>query len=534
MNKIVGMLLVIFCFPLVAQADLTNISQIKKAESRHARMAFFRLRPKQKKVMFDASGPGKITHLWLTIGYGRKEGSLVDPKEAGYTDFRDFIIRMYWDNEDEPSVEVPLSELFGCGFGIREKHYSIVNAVDGRGGFTTYWPMPFKKAARIEIYNDTDVCFPIYWNIDWEKDPEISENTGYFHSYYRTDTVDIFNEYLMLEAEGQGHFTGMVYSVIPSTDKLWWGEGDEMFYIDGDPDPSVRGTGTEDYFNQSWGIKPVTRLYTGCFKSEEGTAMYRFHINDPIHFKESLKLTFQTLYGSFGSLRPSSKLASTVFWYQTEPHKPWKSELPNSKQIDDTFENVNADKCESIDISSIANMGLIDEEAKDQKGGWIDNGKYYDLRNMPTGTQTLAGVPFEIKNECVALYSPDRPYFPKETESLTINSRAKEIYFLVGTAWGQNFNDEPAGSVEIEYENGSKEEKAFRMGKELTDWLKGAPYPDMIGKPAWQGRNLNGNRCTIYAVKWENPNPNEKIKQMKFDCSDGRPVLGVFAITLSE
>ncbi len=533
MKKLVAvfiLLLGISCY-----ADLASLVESKDAESRHARMAWFRLLPKQKVVIFDADGPGIITHFWTTIGQGLKEGSLVDPLKTGGTDFRDFIIRMYWDNEEHPSVEVPLSELFGCGFGIRQKHHSIVSAADGRGGFTTYWQMPFKKAAKIELYNNTDVTFPVYWNIDWEAYDELSEDTVYFHSYYNEDDVNVFDHHYIFEAEGKGHFTGLVYSVIPSTDKLWWGEGDEYFYIDGDADVTVRGTGTEDYFNQSWGIKPAMRLYTGFYEYDGNRkSMYRYHIKDPVHFKKSFRAEFEQLYGSLHRVDslPHTKVASTAFWYQTEPHKPLASELPDADPIDKEFD-VDIQKCHTLDITPAANMALKDEVAEDKKGGWTDQGKYMDLSPVPLGKNKMAGVPFDIKDKCAILHSTARTYFPKESKPLKIKDNASKVYFLIGTAWGQSFGLDPAGSAVMKYSDSSSEEYVFRMGKDLTDWFCGAPNKEMTSKP-WHFTNVHGNRFNLYVVEWNNPYPDKQIEEIFFKCSGGKPVLGVVGVTLYQ
>ncbi len=515
-------------------ADLNRITELSNAQSMHARMAYFELLPKQNVVMFDAKGPGKITHIWTTIGTGLKEGSLVEPYTAGATDFRDFIIRMYWDDEKRPSVEVPLSELFGCGFGIRQKHHSIVSAADGRGGFVTYWQMPFAKAARIELYNDTQVAFPVYWNIDWEKYDKFPKNTGYFHSHYRTAQVDCFKHHLMLEAEGRGHFAGLVYSVEPSTDKLWWGEGDEFFYIDGDVDPTIRGTGTEDYFNQSWGLKPAMRLYTGFYEYEGNRkSMYRYHIKDPVHFRKSFRAEFEQLYGSLHRVDfvPHTNVSSTVFWYQTEPHKTWENTLPEPAPMEQAFENVNIKNCRMLDISRVANMALVDKVGGDGQGGWVDQGKYLDLSPLPTGKRRFAGVPFNIKNACIVLHTPDRPFLPKTSQPLKINDSAKKIYFFIGTAWGQSFGLEPAGSVKIHYKDSSEQQYTFKMGRDLTDWFRGAPNHEMTSKP-WHFINEQGNRFYFYVVEWENPHPEKVIDNITFHHSGARPALGVTGITL--
>ena len=276
-------------------------------------------------TLADVQGPGEIVHIWLTIS----------DREYGYS--RLLVLRMYWDGEKEPSVECPVGDFFGMGHGLDVPFDSLPVRVssDGRGR-NCYWPMPFGKSARITITNEgRQRCNSFYYYIDWRKLDKPARNTGYFHASYRQEFPTVMGQnYLIADLAGRGHYVGTVLSCRQLTPG-WWGEGDDFFFIDGEKEPSLRGTGTEDYFCDGWGFRKQAGAYYGAPLVEGGeaghrTTVYRWHIPDPVVFTQSLRVEIEH---KGVAIRPdgtksgfderADDFSSVAFWYQTEPHKPF-------------------------------------------------------------------------------------------------------------------------------------------------------------------------------------------------------------------
>ncbi len=284
-------------------------------------------------------GAGCIRHIWFTIAHS-------DPMYR-----RNMILRIYWDGSDTPSVECPVGDFFGQGWGEHYDYVSLPLAAapkEGRG-LNCYFPMPFGDGAVLTMENDSDEdCNALFYYIDYEEYGKAPEDLGRFHANWSRSRAlspeGIENEHRqiiyepaknltdkynhpIIDAKGRGHFVGVNYYVDnPST--VWYGEGDDMFFIDGEPwPPSVHGTGTEDYFNTAWGPKELyLHPYFGYprVNNETGwlgrTHVYRFHIEDPIIFHKSLRGSIER--GHACGL--SSDMVTVAYWYQTLPHKPFK------------------------------------------------------------------------------------------------------------------------------------------------------------------------------------------------------------------
>ena len=195
-------------------------------------------------TLAELEGPGTIVHIWFTIAHDAQFYS------------RLLTLRMYWDGETNPSVECPVGDFFGIGHGVDKSFASIPIRVssDGRGR-NCYWPMPFKKSARITVTNESDKrCHAVYFYIDWQKQEPLRD-AAYFHAMYRQEHPCVMGRnYLLADIAGRGHYVGTlqsVYHVSPG----WYGEGDDFFFIDGAQEPRLRGTGTEDYFCDGWGFR---------------------------------------------------------------------------------------------------------------------------------------------------------------------------------------------------------------------------------------------------------------------------------------
>ena len=286
-------------------------------------------------TLAELEGPGQIVHIWFTIAHS-------DPYYP-----RMLTLKMYWDAEEHPSVECPVGDFFGMGHGLDKPFTSLPIRVssDGRGR-NCYWPMPFRKRARITVTNESgQPCDALYYYINWQKHPSLADDAAYFHAMYRQEFPCVMGRnYLLADIVGRGHYVGTVQSV-NLVSPGWYGEGDDFFFIDGEAEPSLRGTGTEDYFCDGWGFREQsgpfygTPLWEGYDTGDRGTA-YRFHIPDPIVFKKSLRAEIehkgsQTFPDgtSDGFIERDDLMSSVAFWYQVEPHKPWPALPPGLERL---------------------------------------------------------------------------------------------------------------------------------------------------------------------------------------------------------
>ncbi len=273
-------------------------------------------------VLADIKGPGAIKHIWITC----------DPKA-----YRDCILRMYWDGEKTPSVEVPIGDFFANGHCLRVNINSLMIAVNPSGGFNSYWPMPFRKSARIEVENQRlEEIGGFFYQITYELD-EVPDDAAYFHAQWRRaiSPIDAPEHVILDGIKGKGHYVG-TYMAWTQLANGWWGEGEIKFFMDGDKDdaPTICGTGTEDYFGGAWGFdasnfsSPYFGFQHVVGKSMEVGArmtLYRFHLQDPVFFKQDLRVTMQALgwrdlglpNARYHSLQDD--LASVAYWYQTLP-----------------------------------------------------------------------------------------------------------------------------------------------------------------------------------------------------------------------
>jgi hypothetical protein len=277
-------------------------------------------------TVLDDAGPGEISHIWFTIA------------DQEQFHLKKIVLRMYWDGEQTPSVEAPIGDFFGLGIGEYFLYQSAPLAVGADKALNCFFPMPFQKHARITVTNEGhDPIRSLYWNIDWRafRSP-LPGAMAYFHAQYRQVTPNIAvsdtklnldgkNNYVWIEASGRGHFVGVTMSVIENADG-WWGEGDDMFFIDGEKRPSINGTGTEDYFLGAWdfGGKPFSYALFGApvvgpEKKGAKWSVYRFHLDSPIPFTKSLRATIEHGHGN----DRADNFYSVAYWYQIEPHAPF-------------------------------------------------------------------------------------------------------------------------------------------------------------------------------------------------------------------
>ena len=279
------------------------------------------IEPGDTLTLVDHEGTGVVRRWWVTI----------DPRDDPEV-LRNLIVRCYWDDEATPSVEVPVTDFFGMGFGEWKDYVSMpLNMTSG--GYNSYWPMPFHRHARITVENrSTKPVSSFYYNIDIRTYDRLPQDARYFHAQFRQVRTEAGRPVTILDTKGSGHYVGTLISMQSEQGEgISYLEGDERIFIDGERTPSIVGTGTEDYFSSGWYF--ITGEYSAPYhgvtvKDEEHGRInaYRWHIEDPIPFKSSF--LFQIEHGGTND-RPGVEYASVAFWYQTHPHAPFPS-LPES------------------------------------------------------------------------------------------------------------------------------------------------------------------------------------------------------------
>jgi hypothetical protein len=268
-------------------------------------------------TLASIKGTGIIQHIWITT----------DPKA-----YRNCVLRFYWDDEENPSVEVPLGDFFVNLHGLRYNVNSLPIVVNPNGGFNSYWPMPFRKNVRITITNeDTAKVDHFFYQITYTLMDSLNENFGYFHAQWRRSmTTREKPEHIILsDIIGEGHYVGTALAWTQLSNG-WWGEGEIKFFIDDDEEyPTICGTGTEDYFGGAWGFNDIySTPFLGypLWRKEPNEVpkhgLYRWHIMDPIRFSKNLKVNIQALgwYPDRKFQPLTDDIASVAYWYQTEPH----------------------------------------------------------------------------------------------------------------------------------------------------------------------------------------------------------------------
>jgi hypothetical protein len=290
---------------------------------------YVRVKGKSTFTLAEIDGPGAIQHIWMT------------PAPLGKT--RWFILRFYWDGEAEPSIEVPFGDFFACGWARYCQINSLPVCVNPGSAFNSYWTMPFRKKAKVTLENLDDEMMTIYYQIDYTLAP-VSEDAAYLHAQFRREdplkTKGLFT--ILDNVQGKGHYVG-TYLAWEVHSTGWWGEGEIKFFMDGDREfPTIAGTGTEDYFCGSYDFDAAgpdgkirytefSTPYTGLpqvirpdghYDALTRFGLYRWHIADPIRFEKDLRVTIQALgWQSGGRYLPlQDDIASTAYWYQTEPH----------------------------------------------------------------------------------------------------------------------------------------------------------------------------------------------------------------------
>jgi hypothetical protein len=294
--------------------------------------------PGQTFTMADIRDSGALQQIWLT--------------PTG--NWRFSILRIYWDDQEQPSVECPVGDFFCMGWGKYAQLSSLPVCVNPGSAFNSYFEMPFRKRCRMTLTNIGAEAMTLYYQINYAL-TEVSDDLGYFHAQFRrTNPLPYKQVYTILEGvEGHGHYVG-TYLAWGVHSRGWWGEGEIKFYLDGDGEfPSLCGTGTEDYFCGSYnfdvgekegGYREFTTPHAGLhqvirpdgrYSSQQRFGMYRWHIADPVRFERDLRVTIQALGWRAGPryLPLQDDIASVAYWYQTLPTAPFP-ELPDRDELE--------------------------------------------------------------------------------------------------------------------------------------------------------------------------------------------------------
>jgi hypothetical protein len=340
----------------VINNSLLELAKIKKNVKRKrissydktgANLDFVLINPNEKHVICDIQSAGIIKHIWMTLA----------SSDLFY--LRKALIHMWWDNEDNPSVECPIGDFFGVGHGKTVNFWSLplsMGPEDGKG-FNCWFPMPFSTRAKIEIDNESESQLVCYFYIDYEEYYELDHKYGRFHvswnrenpckgndykasrkiESFRKKNVNHNEDYLILEAEGGGSYVGChldIHNLYETEKHNWPGEGDDFIEID-DGESILYGTGTEDYFCGAWCpsqyyCSPYFGIPLPGGKNWSGKiSYYRYHIEDPIYFHKNIKVKIEHGHAN----QRSDDFSSTAYWYQKEPHKPFKLILPVNERL---------------------------------------------------------------------------------------------------------------------------------------------------------------------------------------------------------
>jgi hypothetical protein len=313
---------------LPAYARLQNYRTLKQSsyDRTGGNQDFWEIKPGDTIDVFKSEGPGVITHIWFTIN------------SPSPHHLKQLVLRMYWENNSQPSVETPIGDFFGANLGEYFLYQSAFLNISPVKALNSYFAMPFRKAARISVTNETGHPVPsFYSNIDYKLVSALPDDVLYFHAQYRQATptkpvnppTDVNptgrDNYVFFETQGRGHAMGVTLGVLQNTD-AWFGEGDEMIFIDDDPKPTINGTGTEDYFCGAWDFggpngTPFAYQYNGApylgvpERAGGRYCLYRWHAPNPIAFQKSIKFTIEHGHAN----DRADCFYSVGYWYQSEP-----------------------------------------------------------------------------------------------------------------------------------------------------------------------------------------------------------------------
>ena len=292
--------------------------------------------------VFQAEGPGVITHIWFTIA-ARSNDHL-----------KELVLRGYWDGNAKPSIETPIGDFFGLNLGTYFNYQSEYLACSPGKSLNCYFAMPYRRAARLTVTNEgKQEVGSFYSNIDYMTVPALPADALYFHAQYRQEApcvpvaatgpkvnLDGRHNHVYCETRGRGHLMGVTLGVLQNANG-WWGEGDEMIFVDDETKPLITGTGSEDYFLGSWdfggrdGATPFAHAMYGAplIVNAERTGgrycCYRWHGDNPVTFRRYLKHTMEHGHAN----DRGDNFFSVGYWYQAEPYTEFPPLPPAAERI---------------------------------------------------------------------------------------------------------------------------------------------------------------------------------------------------------
>lgn len=316
----------------------------KELDGRKGLPCLWKLKKDMVYTFADIEGPGAIRHIWITV------------QNRGPKKMRNLILRFYWDDQETPSVEAPLTDFFGVSHGTTAPFESAMVTIPEGKGFNSYFLMPFAKRARLTVCNETgEPAGMFFYQVDYTLGDVVTPDTPYFHAQFRrVPHTTLKQDYVILDGvKGKGRYLGVNLGIVDrfAGKDVWWGEGEVKMYIDGDDQwPTICGTGSEDYAGSGWGLGSFNHLYMGApIIKDQFISFYRFHIKDPVYFSRDIRVTIQQLGGD-GSEEPADPdgrlgefikqgyylkehkggmfervddVCSTAYWYQTLPTQPF-------------------------------------------------------------------------------------------------------------------------------------------------------------------------------------------------------------------
>jgi len=357
----------------------------------------YHLAPGQRFIAADLDGPGEIRHIWFTVAAGQ------DRRWP-----RSLVLRIYWDGADVPSVETPIGDFFAAGHGMRANVSSTPIEVTSYGrALNSFWHMPFRKSARVELWNQSPSRMTVYCQVNWIQLPALPADTLYFHARYHQEfPVKSFSPYTIFEGTGEGQYVGTVLSSQNSFG-VWFGEADDRFYIDGESIPSLVGTGTEDYFTDAWNLRLFSNPNAGVTICEPQSVdcrltAYRWHLHAPVIFHKSLKVEIErrsfidykdpqtgTRKLHDFKFRPDF-FSSVAFWYQKDVARPFCALPPLAERVNPEL---------WIEVKDLTNRLPCSPGLKPivRSNRTCQNKTMFFLENDKVGA--WLDVPFEIKDE---------------------------------------------------------------------------------------------------------------------------------------
>ena len=292
--------------------------------------------PGKAQEVFNQKGPGVITHIWFTVA----------AQSPNY--LKELVLRAWWDDEENPSIESPLGDFFGLNLGQNFIYQSAFLNCSAIRALNCYLPMPYRRNARMSITNEgSQPVFSFYSNIDFQSVSSLPDDVLYLHASYNQATPNVASDnnwtrnsdanklknidgkqnYVFAEARGTGHLFGVTLGIWQNQD-YWPGEGDDMIYIDDESKPIIIGTGSEDYLCGAWnfgglaGATPFAHLYNGApyILGQERIGgryvCYRWHADNPVTFTKYMRHTMEHGHAN----HRADNFFSCCYWYQTEPH----------------------------------------------------------------------------------------------------------------------------------------------------------------------------------------------------------------------